>query len=153
MRRKTKMPLSSFCVGHLPLGKRSLSVVYCPSEISLEKTFFSFASGYQLETASELGKELVSTFHFCTATPSGTDPRRPCACSHSLLSSDARWPCRVWKPLFPWCPPSPLALLLFLYPHPLPWAPKGRNLMETFRNIYFYACTEKVSHTHAFLIL
>lgn len=39
-------------------------MVYLPSDTSLEKSNFSYASGYQLEIASELRMDRVSTFLF-----------------------------------------------------------------------------------------
>ena len=52
-----KMLLSSLSVGYLQLGRqRTHKRNSCfPSETLLEKTKFSFASGYQLEMVSGLG--------------------------------------------------------------------------------------------------
>lgn len=50
-----------------------IRVVYIPSETSLEKTIFSFANGYQLMIASELGMGLVSTSPLSSGSPSGLD--------------------------------------------------------------------------------
>lgn len=47
------------CVSHLLLGL-PLRVLCNPNETLLEKTGFSFASGYPLDLASELGVWLVS---------------------------------------------------------------------------------------------
>lgn len=50
------MPLSSFCVGHLLLVMRpALKSGVCPQWDLLERTNFSFISGYQVETTSGLG--------------------------------------------------------------------------------------------------
>ena len=61
-----------------------LRVVCFPSETPLEKTKFSFASGYQLEIASGLGMGRVSTSPLSTGTPSGLDPCRECTFCQSL---------------------------------------------------------------------
>ena len=58
------MLVSSFCVRHLLLGSMATMVPtlksgLLPSETSLNKTNFSFASGYQSEIASGLGLQHV----------------------------------------------------------------------------------------------
>ena len=65
--------------GHVPLRIASF-----PSETPLEKTKCSFASGYQLETASGLGVKYMYTFLLSSRTPSGAALCRPCACCHRL---------------------------------------------------------------------
>jgi hypothetical protein len=49
-----KMPLNSFLVEHILLGMRPILVVSLPSETSLEKTKFWFASVYLLKIAPGL---------------------------------------------------------------------------------------------------
>ena len=62
-----------------------LSVVSFPSETPLEKTTFSFASGYQLEMASELGMwGLVCTSPLIAWISFVADLCRSCAFLHSL---------------------------------------------------------------------
>lgn len=59
------IPLSFFFVAHPLLGTGLLlRVVYFPSELSLEKTKFSLANGYQLEIASGLGMGTFVPFSF-----------------------------------------------------------------------------------------
>jgi len=55
---------SSFPVSHLLLAIRPISVVCFPGESPLEKTNFSFESGYQLDIASLLGMRVCVHFPF-----------------------------------------------------------------------------------------
>ena len=53
-----------FSLGCILLGIEAFKSVCFPSETSLEKTKFPFASGYQLEIASGLAMEAYVHFHF-----------------------------------------------------------------------------------------
>lgn len=93
-----------------------LRVVCSLVRISLEKTNFSFTSGYQMEIAFGYGWRSVST-SLRSRTPSETEESRPCACTHGLWVHM----CDILlclEGLVLLCPPSPLARLRF--PHPLP---------------------------------
>lgn len=50
-----------------------LGVIYIPSETQLEKTYFSFVCGCQLETVSELGRGLMPNSPLTTEIPSCVD--------------------------------------------------------------------------------
>lgn len=72
------MLLSFFSVGHLLLHAASLRGLCFPCETPLEETKFSFASGYQLEKASELEMGACVNFPvpflnlFWVQTPAGS---------------------------------------------------------------------------------
>lgn len=78
-----KAPLRLFCVGHLMLGL-PFSVVCISSQTLLEKMIFSVEGSYQLEPASGLGVEHVSTFPIRTRTPNGLDVCRLCTFFYSV---------------------------------------------------------------------
>lgn len=61
-----KMPLSSFSVGHLPLGMQLPFRVFFffSSKTPLEKIKFSFVSAYQLEIAFGIGIRVCVQFSF-----------------------------------------------------------------------------------------
>ena len=110
-----------------------LRVVCFPSGMSLKQPKFSFANGNQLEIASRLGTEVrrESTCLLSSRIPSGAHQCTPgdtASVSESSLCID---PVDL-ESVFSWCPPSPLALTLFLsLLHQNSENPEGKNLMET----------------------
>lgn len=110
-----------------------LRVVSSPSETLLEKADISLVSVTLSETASGSGMGHVSSSPFSSRTPSVQTPQIVCMLTQSL-SSYVPQPCCVQKAPLPWCPPSPLALTLFLPPflqHSV--SSEGRDLMGTSR--------------------
>lgn len=122
------MPLSSFSVDHLLVDVKPTLRVFFSSETSLEETKFSFASGYQLERAAELGMEACMHFCFSSRTPSGADVCRSCECCLSLwvpMCVDSYWlsaSCFFGFPHFPWFFSHTFCLLF----HRVSGALKGR---------------------------
>ena len=89
--------------------------LYTPYWIPMEKTKLSYLS-YQMEIASGLGMEHVSTFPLSAGTSSGSDPFMSCACFHSLWEFIGASALLCLEGLAAWCPPSPLALRIFPLP-------------------------------------
>lgn len=121
------MPLCLFCASYLLLGM--WPPIYVLNETSLEKTDFSFASGYHLKTASGPGMGIfVDTSLFSTGI---LEAYILSPCYHSLCEvTCAVLLCCVQEALIPQCLLSPWLLLssFFFFPG----IPKILDLMENF---------------------
>jgi len=100
-------------------------VICFSSETLLEKSKFSFPSGYQSETTSWLGN------HLNLSIPPGTDLCRACACCFGLYEFMCVLVLMCLEGFISVV--SSISLALFLPPLPLgSLCPEGRDLMETF---------------------
>lgn len=79
------------------------------------KFIFLLQRRYQLQLVSWVGIELGAHFHTLSA---GTSTRlnlcRSCVCHHILCKLMCASILNVWKAMFPWNLPQPLALIIFL---------------------------------------
>lgn len=117
MRLRTSENAIAFIICQPSTAEQAVSMACIPSETPLEKAYFSFVSGYQLEIAPGLG------IWTCVRVPSQHWVPVGAACAGSLhaatlcAGSDVQLSCCI-QALFSWCCPSPLllhSLCLFFY--------------------------------------